>query len=77
MSVGSFSDFEPRPGEVRFSLNCGHAATAPTCRFRATFGLKLPLVETTSATKSTLNFGLCAASHDRGHWNSEAIVKSE
>ena len=27
MSVGSFSDFEPRPGEVHFSLNCGHAGS--------------------------------------------------
>jgi hypothetical protein len=32
---GSSTDFASRPGQVRSSLNTGHAATAPACRFRA------------------------------------------
>jgi len=34
-SEWSFSDFEPRPSQVRSSLNNGHVATASACRFRA------------------------------------------
>jgi hypothetical protein len=35
VGLGSNSEVEPRPSQVRLSLSNGHAATARACRFRA------------------------------------------
>jgi hypothetical protein len=79
--VLAYSSGEPRgiryAFEVRYASNSGDEADIARGPSRANSGLKLPLVETTSAAKSTLDFGLCTTSYDSRHWNSEAIVTSE
>jgi len=61
---GSFSDFELRPGHVRWSLNSGHAATATACPFRANSGRDRPKAEHGAEWQAAMRALLLVAEHD-------------
>ncbi len=55
MRPWSFSDFEPRPSQVRSSPNSRHAATASACRFCANSGSRGGLIDASYGHGPTLD----------------------